>query len=41
MILSYDAYTDAVQDTETQKSRIDDLALKYEELAREFKNKQK
>ena len=39
MILSYDAYTEAVEDSELQKSRIDDLTVKYEELANEFKNK--
>jgi hypothetical protein len=37
MILSYDAYTEAVQDSEIQKSRIDKLALKFEELENHFK----
>jgi integrase/recombinase XerD len=39
MILSYDAYTEAVQDSETQKTRIDNLTLKFEELEKQFKNK--
>jgi integrase len=32
MILSYDAYTEAVEDSELQKSRIDKLTAKFEEL---------
>jgi hypothetical protein len=37
MILAYDAYSEAIEDSELQKSRIDDLTLKYEELERKFK----
>src|SRR4029079_9231001 len=35
MVLSYDAYTEAVEDSELQKSRIDDLSLKFEKLRNE------
>ena len=37
MILSYDAYTETIQDSEIQKSRIDKLTAKFEELETEIK----
>ena len=37
MILSYDAYAEAVEDSELQKSRIDQLTAKFEELETEIK----
>ena len=37
MILSYDAYSEAKQDSEIQKSKIDSLQLKFEQLENEFK----
>jgi integrase/recombinase XerD len=41
MVLSYDAYAEAVEDTELQKSRIDNLTLKFEELENQFKKERK
>ena len=37
MVLSYHAYTEATEDTKLQKSRIDNLALKFEQLENKFK----
>jgi hypothetical protein len=37
MVLSYDAYTEAVQDSETQKSILEDMALRLEALEKKSK----
>jgi integrase/recombinase XerD len=37
MVLFYDAYTEAIEDSELQKSRIDNLDLKFQELESKFK----